>query len=187
MLQKLRNSPMVPLFDEKRNFVGINTNFSYLRWWVFQAPPFCIFCDITWLRLVRQQKGNRVMSLIGMAGNLIFRMLFSNSVPTRKHFRYFSVSISFRYSYNHILLSQLYSTQRHQHQFRNSLNYGPKIEQILFRANAFCFFFPVHFLSLFPKSPGFSFAMWFGYAFPQMVVLLFVAWIWIQLMFLKFK
>ena len=49
------------------------------------------------------------------------------------------------------------------------------------------FFCPVHFLSLFPKSPGFSFAMWFGYAFPQMVVLLFVAWIWIQLLFLKFK
>jgi len=41
--------------------------------------------------------------------------------------------------------------------------------------------------SLFPKSPGFTFAMWFGYAFPQMVVLLFVAWIWIQLLFLKFN
>ncbi|XP_078363499.1 solute carrier family 13 member 2-like [Oculina patagonica] len=41
--------------------------------------------------------------------------------------------------------------------------------------------------SLFPKSPGFSFATWFGYAFPQMLVLLFIAWIWIQLLFLKFN
>ncbi|KAJ7387104.1 Solute carrier 13 [Desmophyllum pertusum] len=39
--------------------------------------------------------------------------------------------------------------------------------------------------SLYPDSPGFSFASWFGFAFPQMVVLLFVAWIWIQLMFFK--
>ena len=43
------------------------------------------------------------------------------------------------------------------------------------------------FSSLFPESPGFSFAMWFGYSFPQMVILLFVAWIWIQLLFLGFK
>ncbi|KAJ7387108.1 Solute carrier 13 [Desmophyllum pertusum] len=41
--------------------------------------------------------------------------------------------------------------------------------------------------SLFPRSPGFSFATWFGFAFPQMVVLLFVAWVWIQLLFLKFN
>ncbi|XP_078363152.1 Na(+)/citrate cotransporter-like isoform X1 [Oculina patagonica] len=41
--------------------------------------------------------------------------------------------------------------------------------------------------SLYPNSPGFSFASWFGYAFPQMVVLLFVAWFWIQLIFLKFS
>lgn len=41
--------------------------------------------------------------------------------------------------------------------------------------------------SLYPASPGFSFASWFGYAFPQMVILLFVAWIWIQIMFLKFS
>lgn len=41
--------------------------------------------------------------------------------------------------------------------------------------------------SLYPTSPGFSFASWFGYAFPQMVILLFVAWIWIQIMFLKFS
>ena len=41
--------------------------------------------------------------------------------------------------------------------------------------------------SLYPTSPGFSFASWFGYAFPQMVILLFVAWIWIQIMFLKFR
>jgi len=39
--------------------------------------------------------------------------------------------------------------------------------------------------SLYPDSPGFSFASWFGYAFPQMVVLLMVAWVWLQLMFLK--
>ena len=41
--------------------------------------------------------------------------------------------------------------------------------------------------SLFPDSPGFSFAAWFGYAFPQMVILLFVAWMWIQFLFLGFK
>ncbi|PFX31726.1 Solute carrier family 13 member 2 [Stylophora pistillata] len=40
---------------------------------------------------------------------------------------------------------------------------------------------------LFPKSGGFSFASWFGYAFPQMVILLFVAWIWIQFLFLGFN
>lgn len=41
--------------------------------------------------------------------------------------------------------------------------------------------------SLYPDSPGFSFASWFGYAFPQMVILLFVAWVWLQLLFLKFN
>lgn len=40
---------------------------------------------------------------------------------------------------------------------------------------------------LFPKSGGFRFASWFGYAFPQMVILLFVAWIWIQFLFLGFN
>ncbi|XP_074637519.1 Na(+)/citrate cotransporter-like isoform X1 [Acropora palmata] len=40
--------------------------------------------------------------------------------------------------------------------------------------------------SLFPKGPGFSFATWFGYAFPEMVILLIIAWLWLQLLFLKF-
>lgn len=39
--------------------------------------------------------------------------------------------------------------------------------------------------SLYPDSPGFSFASWFGYAFPQMVILLMVAWVWLQLLFIK--
>ncbi|CAH3110521.1 unnamed protein product [Porites lobata] len=39
--------------------------------------------------------------------------------------------------------------------------------------------------SIYPDSPGFGFAAWFGYAFPQMVILLFVAWVWLQLLFLK--
>ncbi|XP_029184600.2 solute carrier family 13 member 5-like isoform X1 [Acropora millepora] len=40
--------------------------------------------------------------------------------------------------------------------------------------------------SLFPNGPGFSFATWFGYAFPEMVILLIIAWLWLQLLFLKF-
>ena len=43
------------------------------------------------------------------------------------------------------------------------------------------------FFSIYPDSPGFGFAAWFGYAFPQMVILLFVAWVWLQLLFLKIK
>lgn len=46
-----------------------------------------------------------------------------------------------------------------------------------------CVFVP----SLYPDSPGFSFASWFGYAFPQMVILLMVAWVWLQLLFIKIK
>ena len=60
------------------------------------------------------------------------------------------------------------------------------------RLDLFCLlvmltFSPVCVFSLYPDSPGFSFASWFGYAFPQMVILLFVAWIWLQLLFLKTK
>lgn len=60
------------------------------------------------------------------------------------------------------------------------------------RLDLFCLlvmltFSPVCGFSLYPDSPGFSFASWFGYAFPQMVILLFVAWIWLQLLFLKTK
>ncbi|KAK3731052.1 hypothetical protein QZH41_019211, partial [Actinostola sp. cb2023] len=40
---------------------------------------------------------------------------------------------------------------------------------------------------LFPESPGIGFATWFMYAFPEMLILLFVAWVWLQLLFLGLR
>ncbi|XP_046861712.1 solute carrier family 13 member 5-like isoform X2 [Xenia sp. Carnegie-2017] len=40
---------------------------------------------------------------------------------------------------------------------------------------------------LFPDSNGIGFADWFIYSFPQMIILLFMAWIWIQYFYLNTK
>ncbi|KAK3731051.1 hypothetical protein QZH41_019209, partial [Actinostola sp. cb2023] len=45
----------------------------------------------------------------------------------------------------------------------------------------------VLFYRLFPESPGIGFATWFMYAFPEMLILLFVAWVWLQMLFLGLR
>lgn len=46
----------------------------------------------------------------------------------------------------------------------------------------------VPFIRLFPQNGNvINFASWFGFAFPTMVILLMLAWIWLQVLFLGFK
>ncbi|XP_048581960.1 solute carrier family 13 member 2 [Nematostella vectensis] len=42
-------------------------------------------------------------------------------------------------------------------------------------------------IKLYPKSPGIGFADWFFFAFPEMLILLFVAWCWLQVLFLGIR
>ena len=54
---------------------------------------------------------------------------------------------------------------------------GSKISTLIF----------IFIFRLFPKSGGISYAAWFGFAFPLMVVLLLVGWVYLLVLFLGTK